>query len=155
MSPSDCSSPLRLCSPKQTKGLISYFKSGLFISQAKTISQFLCVQESSQNDKNTWFDDNFQKAKNILLKPLLLKFIYSERQSLELRPLSPSGGGGWGAGWVEYCYCIGYGFLTPFGLKPFRCEIGLGLSVPKSGSGFFLSDTNPFVIIRVLDWNLV
>ena len=40
---------------------------------------------------------------------------------------------------MEYflIYCIGYGFLTPFGLKPFRCEIGLGVNVPKSGSGFF------------------
>ena len=37
-----------------------------------------------------------QKAKNILLKPLLLKFIYSERQSLELRPLSPFRRGGEG-----------------------------------------------------------
>ena len=33
---------------------------------------------------------------------------------------------------MEYCYCIGYGFLTPFGLKAFRCEIGLGVNVPKS-----------------------
>ena len=59
--------------------------------------------------------------------------------------------GGGGGGWVEYCYCIGYRFLTPFGLKPFGCEIGLGVNVPKSGSGsvFFLSDTNPFVIILV------
>ena len=55
--------------------------------------------------------------------------------------------------WVQYSfiYCIGYGFLTPFGLKTFRCEIGLGVNVPKSGSGFFLSDTNLFVIIRVLE----
>ena len=53
----------------------------------------------------------------------------------------------------SFIYCIGYGFLTPFGLKPFRCEIGLGVNVPKSGSVFFffLSDTNLFVIIRVLE----
>ena len=55
---------------------------------------------------------------------------------------------------MEYSliYCIWYGFLTPFGLKRFRCEIVLGVNVPKSGSGFFfLSDTNLFVIIRVLE----
>ena len=55
---------------------------------------------------------------------------------------------------MEYSliYCIWYGFLTPFGLKPLRCEIVLGVNVPKSGSGFFfLSDTNLFVIIRVLE----
>ena len=55
---------------------------------------------------------------------------------------------------MEYSliYCIWYGFLTPFGVKPFRCEIVLGVNVPKSGSGFFfLSDTNLFVIIRVLE----
>ena len=57
---------------------------------------------------------------------------------------------------MEYSliYYRGYGFLTPFGLKPFRCEIGLGVNVPKSGSGFFLSDTNLFVIIRVLEIGL-
>ena len=44
----------------------------------------------------------------------------------------------------SFIYCIGYGFLTPFGLKPFRCEIGLGVNVPKSRSGFFLSNTNLF-----------
>ena len=54
----------------------------------------------------------------------------------------------------SFIYCIGYGFLTPFGLKPFRCEIGLGVNVPKSGSGFFLSDTNLFVIIRVWKFGL-
>ena len=54
--------------------------------------------------------------------------------------------GGGGGGWVEYSliYCIGYGFLTPFGLKPFRCEIGLGVNVPKSGSGFFFIRHKPF-----------
>ena len=53
------------------------------------------------------------------------------------------GGGGGGGSWVEYSliYYIGYGFLTRFGLKPFRCEIGLGVNVPKSGSVFFLADT--------------
>ena len=61
-----------------------------------------CVLQSSQNDKNCCFDDNSQKAKNILLKPLLLKVIYSERQSLEPRPSSPSGGGGWGLGGILY-----------------------------------------------------
>ena len=77
MSPSDSRSPLRLCSPKQTNGMDWYriSESGLFISQAKNISHFFPVSvQSSQNDKNTCFDDNFQKAKNILLKPLLLKF---------------------------------------------------------------------------------
>ena len=54
----------------------------------------------------------------------------------------------------SFIYCIGYGFLTPFGLKPFRFEIGLGVNVPKSGSGFFLSDTNLFVIIRVWKFGL-
>ena len=52
----------------------------------------------------------------------------------------------------SFIYCIGYGLLTPFGLKPFRCEIGLGVNVPKSGSRFFfLSDTNLCVIIHVLE----
>ena len=58
----------------------------------------------------------------------------------------------WG-GWdiPLYTYYRGCGFLAPFGLKPFRFEIGLGVNVPKSWSGiFFLSDTNVFVIIRVL-----
>ena len=48
-------------------------------------------------------------------------------------------------------YCRGYGFLTPFGLYSFRCEVGLGVNAPKSGSGFFFSDTNLSVIIRVLE----
>ena len=54
-------------------------------------------------------------------------------------------------GWVEYSfiYCIGYGFLTPFGLKPFRCEIGLGVNVPKSGSGFFFYQTQTFLLLFV------
>ena len=52
----------------------------------------------------------------------------------------------------SFIYWIGDGFLTPFGLKPFRCEIGLGENVPKSGSGFFfLTDANLFVVIRVLE----
>ena len=68
----------------------------------------VCVLQSSQNNKSTCFDDNFQKAKNILLKPLLLKFIYSERQSLELRPLSPYGG--WGGGGA------GLGGIFPFSI---------------------------------------
>ena len=41
----------------------------------------------------------------------------------------------------SFIYCIGYGLLTPFGLKPFRCEIGLGVNVPKSGSRFFFYQT--------------
>ena len=75
MSPSDSSSPLRLCSPKQAKGLISYLKSRLFISQAKNTSQFFVYKNKPKSDKNTCFDDNFQKAKNILLKPrVVIKF---------------------------------------------------------------------------------
>ena len=64
--------------------------------------------------KNTCFDDNFQKAKNILLKPLLLKFkvylFWTAKSGAKafILPLSPSGGGG--------LYCKGYGFLTSFGL---------------------------------------
>ena len=43
--------------------------------QQKVYKSTFCVLQSSQNDdKNTCFDDNFQKAKNILLKQLLLKF---------------------------------------------------------------------------------
>ena len=53
-----------------------------------------------------------------------------------------------------FIYCIGYGFLTPFGLKPFRCEIGLGVNVRKSGSGFFFYQTNLFAIIRVWKFGL-
>ena len=45
-------------------------------------------------------------------------------------------------------YCIGCGFLTPFGLKPFRCEIRLGVNVPKSGSGFFYQ-TQTFLLLFV------
>ena len=61
---------------------------------------------------------------------------------------------GWGRavlGWVEYSliYNRGYGFLTPFGLKPFRCEIGLGVNVPKSGSGFFFYQTQTFLLLFV------
>ena len=56
---------------------------------------------------------------------------------------------------MEYSliYCIGYGFLTPFGLKPFRCEIGFMWKRSEIGVWifFFLSDTNLFVIIRVLE----
>ena len=77
MSPSDSSSPLRLCSLKQTKGLISYFQVSVVDFTSEKVN-FFCVLGSSQNDKNTCFDDNFHKAKNILLKPLLLKFkVYS------------------------------------------------------------------------------
>ena len=64
---------------------------------------------------------------------------------------------GGGGVWVEYSliYCIGYGFLTPFGMKPFRCEIGLGVNVPKSGSGFFFFIRNkPFCYYSCLG-NLV
>ena len=49
----------------------------------------------------------------------------------------------------SFIYCIGYGFLTPFGLKPFRCEIGLGINVPKSGSGFFFYQTQTFLLLFV------
>ena len=66
MSPSDSSSPLRLCSPKQTKGLISYFQVGVVDFTSEKVN--FCVLESSQNKKKkkkTCFDDNFQKAKNI------------------------------------------------------------------------------------------
>ena len=51
----------------------------------------------------------------------------------------------------SFIYCIGYGFLTPFGLKPFRCEIGLGVNVPKSGSVFFFFfyQTQTFLLLFV------
>ena len=39
----------------------------------------------------------------------------------------------------------------PFCSETVKCEIGLGVNVPESGSGFFLSDINLFVIIRVLE----
>ena len=57
---------------------------------------------------------------------------------------------------MEYSliYCIWYGFLTPFGLKPFRCEIVLGVNVPKSGSGFFFIIHKPFCYYSCLG-NLV
>ena len=65
------------------------------------------------------------------------------------------GVGWWGGGIPLYTCYRGYGFLAPFGLKPFRFEIGLGVNVPKSGSGFFfLSNTNIFVIIRVWKFGL-
>ena len=51
----------------------------------------------------------------------------------------------------SFIYCIGYGFLTPFGLKPFRCEIGLGVNVPKSGSGFFFIRHKPFCYYSCLE----
>ena len=52
---------------------------------------------------------------------------------------------------MEYSliYCIWYGFLTPFGLKRFRCEIVLGVNVPKSGSGFFFYQTQTFLLLFV------
>ena len=49
----------------------------------------------------------------------------------------------------SFIFCIGYGFLTSFGLKPFRCEIGLGVNVPKSGSGFFFDQTQTFMLLFV------
>ena len=55
---------------------------------------------------------------------------------------------------MEYSliYYVGYGFLTPFGLKPFRCEIGLGLRVSKSGSCFcFFYQTQTFLLL-FLSW---
>ena len=66
---------------------------------------------------------------------------------------------GWGRavlGWVEYSliYNRGYGFLTPFGLKPFRCEIGLGVNVPKSGSGFFFIRHKPFCYYSCLGYSI-
>ena len=48
----------------------------------------------------------------------------------------------------SFIYCIGYGFLTPFGLKPFRREIGLGGNFPKSGSVFFYQ-TQTFLLLFV------
>ena len=74
MSPSDSSSPLRLCSPKQTKRLISYFKSGLFISQAKNISQFFVYKNQAKMIKIPVLMIIFSRSHFILLKPLLLKF---------------------------------------------------------------------------------
>ena len=55
---------------------------------------------------------------------------------------------------MEYSliYCIWYGFLTPFGLKPFRCEIVLGVNVPKSGSGFFFIRHKPFCYLLFVSW---
>ena len=64
------------------------------------------------------------------------------------------GGGGGGEDIPLYTCYRGYGFLAPFGLKPFRFEIGLGVNVPKSGSGFFFYQTNTFVIIRVWKFGL-
>ena len=66
-------------------------------------------------------------------------------------PIGSAADGNYGIMEYSLIYYRGYGFLTPFGLKPFRCEIGLGVNVSKSGSGFFLSDRNLFVIIRVLE----
>ena len=55
---------------------------------------------------------------------------------------------------MEYSliYYRGYGFLTPFGPKPFRCEIGLGVNVPKSGSGFFFFYQTQTFLLLFVSW---
>ena len=60
-----------LAKTKKTIDII--FQVGLFISQAQNISQFFVYYNQAKMIKIP-LDDNFQKAKNILLKPLLLKF---------------------------------------------------------------------------------
>ena len=62
---------------------------------------------------------------------------------------------GWWGGDIPLYPCYrGYGFLAPFGLKPFRFEIGLGVNVPKSGSGFFFYQTQTF-LLSFVSGNLV
>ena len=77
MSPSDSSSPLRLCSLKQTKALVSYFQVSVVDFTSEKVNFFVYWNQAKMI-KSTCFDDNFHKVKNILLKPLLLKFkVYS------------------------------------------------------------------------------